>query len=92
MGESSHECKYSSLLRDVGRLLGEEIHHHKQLLASLGNRPERQHLTGLLLGLNLACRLIAQQAAAFGITLEEVGLQETNLNPEHCLSTGREEE
>lgn len=83
METSNGQDKYRWLLRDFGRILKQEIHTATQLRQQAYGRREEAYpyVSGYLIGLNLAARLLLETAEAFDLSAQDVGLEDLELDP-----------
>lgn len=83
MEPSGENSKYRWLLQDFGKLLKQEIGIATQLREqSYGRRQQYYpYISGYLIGLYLAARLLMEEAQAFGISAKDVGLEGLELEP-----------
>lgn len=94
METSNEQEKYRWLLQDFGRILKQEIHTATQLRQrAYGRRAENYpYISGYLIGLTLTARLLVETAEAFGLSAQDVGMEDLELDPALLFRPSAEEE
>jgi hypothetical protein len=83
MTNKEHKCKYKYYLYDLGFLLKEEVLKVKRERDNAKGTPDYGYASGQLLALYGVITLMQQQAEGFGISLEELRLED--IDPDRDL-------
>lgn len=91
---SNGQDKYRWLLQDFGRVLKHEIRTATQLRQRAYGRSEENYpyVSGYLIGLNLAARLLLETAKAFDLSAQDVGLEGLEMDPALLFRPWEQEE